>query len=302
MNIREFLIAQAKRAGVDQDPEFQLMVSASSLGDIAVPEAVEQKFNTNLYDFDLAKSNLDLKTHFIKNYMMGYDEEIVNLAKNYGLDQQSIDELKITKNSGDKVKLAFKKLKDLEEKAKQSTNKDVSDEYMKKIAEAQSKVDEAMQKVEVEKSLIAEKYISKMKQLWEQTQLNGIQWNDAVPEAARIPAYQSVLDRKLQQLDGKIIYDPERNTAKLVNSRDESLPLVVNGKEFTYNDLSVLVLQENKLLKEKGVGGTTQGFEQGTLPPTAFTVPQQAQGTNIPSSVRNALADISNVAANYNNL
>lgn len=301
MNIREFLIAQAKRAGVDQDPEFQLMVSASSLTDIQVPEAVETKFNTNLYDIDLAKTNLDLKTHFIKNYMMGYDEEIVNLAKQYGLDQQSVEELKITKNSGDKVKLAFKKLKDLEEKAKQSTNKDVSDEYMRKIAEAQSRVDEAMQKVEIEKSLIAEKYIAKMRQLWEQTQLNGIQWNDNVPEAARVPAYQAVLERKLQQLDGKIIYDPERNQAKLVNSRDESLPLVVNGKEFSYNDLSVLVLQENKLLKEKGVGGTNPNFETGTQPPTAFTVPQQTQGTNIPASIRGALADISNVAANYKN-
>lgn len=301
MNIREFLIAQAKRAGVDQDPEFQLMISASSLGDIAVPEAVEQKFNTNLYDHELAKTNLELKTHFIKNYMMGYDEEIVNLAKQYGLDQQSIDELKITKNSGDKVKLAFKKLKDLEEKAKQNTNKDVSDEYMKKIAEAQAKVDEAMQKVEIEKSLIAEKYVAKMRQLWEQTQLNGIQWNDNVPEAARIPAYQSVLESKLQQLQGKIIYDPEHNTAKLVNSKDESLPLVVNGKEFTYNDLSVLVLQENKLLKEKGQGGTNPQFEQGTIPPTAFTVPQTTQGTPIPASVRSALADISNVAANYLN-
>jgi hypothetical protein len=229
--------------------------------------------------------------------MQGYDEEIVNLAKQYGLDPQSIDELKITKNSGDKVKLAFKKLKDLEEKAKQNTNKDVSDEYMKKIAEAQTKVDEAMQKVEIEKSLIAEKYVAKMRQLWEQTQLSGIQWNDNVPEAARIPAYQSVIDSKLNQLQGKIVYDPEYNTAKLVNAKDESLPLVVNGKEFTYNDLSLLVLQENKLLKEKTVGGTTPDFTQGTTPPTAF-VPQ-TQGTPIPAHIRSALADISNVAANY---
>jgi len=297
MNIKEFLIAQAKRAGVADDPEFQLMISASVLNDIQVPDAVEHKFNTNLMDADLAKTSLDLKKHFIGSYMQGYDEEIVNLAKQYGLDSQSIDELKITKNSGDKVKLAFKKLKDLEEKAKQNTNKDVSDEYMKKIAEAQAKVDEAMQKVEIEKSLIAEKYVAKMKQLWEQTQLSGIQWNDNVPEAARIPAYQSVIDAKLNQLQGKIIYDPEYNTAKLVNSRDESLPLVVNGKEFTYNDLSLLVLQENKLLKEKPVGGTTQNFEQGTTPPSAF-VPQ-TQGTPLPAHVRSALADISNIAANY---
>jgi len=297
MNIKEFLINQAKRAGVADDPEFQLMISASVLNDIMVPDAVEQKFNTNLMDAELAKTSLDLKKHFIGSYMQGYDEEIVNLAKQYGLDPQSIDELKITKNSGDKVKLAFKKLKDLEEKAKQNTNKDVSDEYMKKIAEAQAKVDEAMQKVEIEKSLIAEKYVAKMRQLWEQTQLSGIQWNDNVPEAARIPAYQSVIDAKLNQLQGKIMYDPEYNTAKLVNAKDESLPLVVNGKEFTYNDLSLLVLQENKLLKEKTVGGTTPDFTQGTTPPTAF-VPQ-TQGTQIPAHIRSALADISNVAANY---
>lgn len=297
MNIKEFLINQAKRAGVADDPEFQLMISASVLNDIQVPDAVEQKFNTNLMDAELAKTSLDLKKHFIGSYMQGYDEEIVNLAKQYGLDSQSIDELKITKNSGDKVKLAFKKLKDLEEKAKQNTNKDVSDEYMKKIAEAQAKVDEAMQKVEIEKSLIAEKYVAKMRQLWEQTQLSGIQWNDNVPEAARIPAYQSVIDSKLNQLQGKIVYDPEYNTAKLVNAKDESLPLVVNGKEFTYNDLSLLVLQENKLLKEKTVGGTTPDFTQGTTPPTAF-VPQ-TQGTPIPAHIRSALADISNVAANY---
>lgn len=299
MNIKEFLINQAKRAGVADDPEFQLMISASVLNDIMVPDAVEQKFNTNLMDSELAKTSLDLKKHFIGSYMQGYDEEIVNLAKQYGLDPQSIDELKITKNSGDKVKLAFKKLKDLEEKAKQNTNKDVSDEYMKKIAEAQAKVDEAMQKVEIEKSLIADKYVAKMRQLWEQTQLSGIQWNDNVPEAARVPAYQSVIESKLNQLQGKIMYDPEYNTAKLVNMKDESLPLVVNGKEFTYNDLSLLVLQENKLLKEKQIGGTIPDFQQGTIPPTAF-VPQTQGTPNIPAHIRSALADISNVAQGYN--
>jgi hypothetical protein len=208
-----------------------------------------------------------------------------------------VNELKITKNSGDKVKLAFKKLKDLEEKAKQFSNKDVSDEYMKKIAEAQAKVDEAMQKADIEKSIVADKYIAKMKQLWEQTQLNGIQWNDNVPEAARIPAYQAVMERKLAQLDGRIMYDHERNVDRLVNSKDESLPLVVNGKEFSYSDLSVLVLQENKLLKEKGQGGTTPDFQQGTPPPVSFA--PQTQGTQLPASIRGALADISNIAANY---
>ena len=84
-----------------------------------------------------------------------------------------------------------------------------------------------------------------------------------------------------------------------MNMKDESLPLVVNGKEFTYNDLSLLVLQENKLLKEKQIGGTIPDFQQGTIPPTAF-VPQTQGTTNIPAYIRSALADISNVAQGYN--
>jgi hypothetical protein len=297
MNIKEFLISQAKRAGVSDDPEFNLMISASVLNDIQVPEAVSNKFNTNLYDFELAKTSLDLKKHFISNYMMGYDEEIVRMAKEYGLDGNAVEELKVTKNSGDKIKLALKKMKELEEKAKNSVNSNQSDEFLKKMAEAQSKYDDLVSKAEADKSLIEQRYVSKMKQLWEQTQLNGIQWNDQIPEAARIPAYQAVLERKLHQLDGQIIYDAERNAAKLVNANDPSLPLVHNGREFSYSDLSALVLQENKLLKEQGQGGTTSNQVPAGTPTIPAFAQGQSQGTPIPASIRGALADISNVAA-----
>jgi len=74
------------------------------------------------------------------------------------------------------------------------------------------------------------------------------------------------------------------------------LPLVHNGREFSYSDLSALVLQENKLLKEQGQGGTNQvQFAAGT--PTTPTIPQVSQGTQLSASVRSALADISNLAA-----
>jgi hypothetical protein len=98
-------------------------------------------------------------------------------------------------------------------------------------------------------------------------------------------------------LDGQIIYDAERNAAKLVNAKDPSLPLVHNGREFSYSDLSALVLQENKLLKEQGQGGTTPNqIPAGTQTIPAY-IPGQSQGTPIPASVRSALADISNLAA-----
>ena len=198
--------------------------------------------------------------------------------------------------SADALKLR-KKMKELEEKAKNSVNSNQSDEFLKKMAEAQSKYDDLVSKAEADKSLIEQRYVTKMKQLWEQTQLNGIQWNDQIPEAARIPAYQAVLERKLYQLDGQIIYDAERNAAKLVNAKDPSLPLVHNGREFSYSDLSALVLQENKLLKEQGQGGTTPTQLPAGTPTIPAYAQGQSQGTPIPASIRGALADISNVAA-----
>jgi hypothetical protein len=99
----------------------------------------------------------------------------------------------------------------------------------------------------------------------------------------------------LAALDGQIIYDAERNAAKLVNAKDPTLPLVHNGREFSYSDLSALVLQENKLLKEQGTGGSNPGnFAAGT--PSFPAAPVVSQGTQLPQSVRSALAQIDSIA------
>lgn len=293
MNLKEFLISQAKKAGVADDAEFNLMVSASSLGEIEVPSAVISKFDNNLFNVDIAKANINLKNHFISDFMMGYDEEVVKMAKDYGLSQDMVEEIKSTKSSGQKVKLAMKALKDLEEKAKNS-NPNHSEEYVRKIAEAQQKLDEAMARADEEKRMVEAKFTNRMQELWERAQLSSVAWNDAIPEAARVHTYKSVLNDKLNVLGGKIIFDAESNSSRLVNVNDEKLPLVVNGKEFAYNDLQALVLQENKLLREPGNGGSTTGT-QGTQ----FSAPNlSGSGTQIkmPSYVSGALSDISRIA------
>jgi hypothetical protein len=295
MNLKEFLITQAKKAGVSDDAEFNLMVSASSLGDIEVPTAVISKFDNNLFNVDIAKSNLSLKNHFISDFMMGYDEELVKMAKDYGLPTEMVEEIKSTKSSGQKVKLAMKALKDLEEKARTSSPNH-SEEYVRKIAEAQKKLDDAISRADEEKRQIESKFTGRMQELWERAQLSNVAWNDAIPEAARVHTYKSVLNDKLNALGGRIVYDAEQNTSRLVNANDDKLPLVVNGKEFGYSDLQALVLQENKLLREPGNGGSTSGT-QGTQ----FSVPNiQGSGTlpTIPSYVSGALADISRIAKN----
>lgn len=199
MNLKEFLIAQAKKAGVADNADFNLMVSASSLGEIEVPSDVVSKFDNNLFNADIAKANINLKNHFISDFMMGYDEELIKMAKEYGLPQDMVEEIKGTKSSGQKVKLAMKALKDLEEKAK-NANPNHSEEYVRKIAEAQQKLDEAISRSEEEKRIVEARYTSKMQDLWERAQLSSVAWNDAIPEAARIHTYKSVLNEKLTRL------------------------------------------------------------------------------------------------------
>jgi len=296
MTLRDFLNHQGKRAGLGDDSDFAMMLSASSLGEIEIPEPIAQKFESNLLTLDIAKNNLDLKTHFIRNYMMGYDEELVALAKNSPLPGEAIEEIKQTKNSGDKVKLAFKHLNDLVDKAGKNSSKGQSEEYVAKIAEAQAKLDEAVKKSQSDIASIESKYVGRMQDLWEKAQLAGIAWNDSIPESARVPAYKAVISDKLNSIGGKVLFDPETNNARIVNSKDDSLPLVVNGKEFGYSDLQALVLQEHKLLKEPGTnGGSSSVANFGTQ---SFTPGRTGVGTpqKLPTYLTSALADIADTA------
>lgn len=298
MNLKEFLAAQGKRAGLSDDQEFNLMISASVLADIEVPEAVSNKFQSNLLDLEIAKVNPELKKHFIGNYMMGYDQEVEQMAKDYGLSGEAVHEIRQAKNSGDKVKLAFKYLKDLEETAKKTNSKGQSEEYVKQIADAQQKLNDAIATHEAEKRAIENKYVGKMRSLWEQAQLGGVQWNDAIPEAARVHTYNAVFSEKLNALGGKVIFDAETNSASIVNASDPTLPLVVNGKPLAYKDLSALVLQENKLLREVGAGGTPNANGQGT---NGYVPPIKGTSTPLPSFVTGALAEISATADKVKN-
>jgi hypothetical protein len=293
MNLKEFLISQGKRAGLGDNQDFQMMVSASSLNDIEVPETIANQFNSSLMDSEIAKANPDLKKHFIGNYMMGYDQEVEAMAKEYGLPLEAVQEIRSTKNSGDKVKLAFKHLKSLEDAAKKSSSKGQSEEYVSQIAAAQKKLDDTLAQAEAEKRALESKYVGKMQSLWEQAQLSGVQWNDSIPDAARIPSYNAVMAQKMNELGGMVVFDAESYSGNVVNANDPSLPLVINGKSLAYKDVQALVLQENKLLRETGNGGSSSTSQQGT---NGYVPPTKGTSTPLPSYVTGALAEISATA------
>jgi hypothetical protein len=119
-------------------------------------------------------------------------------------------------------------------------------------------------------------------------QLASVQWNDAIPEIAREATYNAAMSAQLSKLEAKLVFDPETLSARLVNAKDETLPLVVSGKEFAFNDLHSVILQEHKLMKESGGGNPNTSTTPPFTPPSGVGSTQPKQHP----MVTNALANL----------
>ena len=295
--LKDFLNEQAKRIGLDKNPDFMLMLSASALNEVEIPDPIASKFDSELFTIDSAKGNFDIKNHFIENYMKGYDQMVIENAKEAGLSLESLEEIKAIKQSGERVKRVIKELKALEEKAKKESGKGNSEEFVKKLSEAEERV----KKIEAEKQQEIENtkagFISKLERLWEKTQIAGIQWSDAIPEAARLPTLNTLIESELAENGGLAIFDPEKNEKRLVNAKDQSLPFQIGGKVISHDELKSLILQKHKLIKEAGSGGNDPGtFGNNNWNPTNNGGDPGNKAAPLPKRAQGALGSISELA------
>jgi hypothetical protein len=97
-------------------------------------------------------------------------------------------------------------------------------------------------------------------------QLASVQWNEAIPEIAREATYNAGLNAVLSELGGVLLFENDETFGKPVNAKDTSLPLVVSGKEFAFNDVHSLTLQKYKLMKEAGGGNPNPSPTQPFTP------------------------------------
>jgi hypothetical protein len=160
---------------------------------------------------------------------------------------------------------------------------------VRKIAEAQKALEDTKNQYESKLTEFQRSANEKLQKFWMQGKLAGIQWNDAIPEIAREATYNAALSQQLQKYDAKLIFDPETQSARLVQAKDESLPLVLSGKEFGFNDLHSVILQEHKLMKESGGGNPNPSNTPN------YTAPVNGGGSNQPKQhplIANALANL----------
>jgi hypothetical protein len=256
MTVLDFIKNIATRAGIKDNQEFDLALAGSAseaLKGLELPESVVNQVNTNLMDFNTAKSNLDLKNHFTGQAFNGMEASVFELLKSSGWEDTELDEIKLaSKSTGQRMAKIMEKYNSKMDDARK--HKPGSEEYVRKLSEAQKALEDATKKFESEKFQILETQKAKQQNLWMRNQLASVQWNEAIPEIAREATYNAAMSAQLSKMDAKLIFDADTLSARLVNAKDDTLPLVVSGKEFAFNDLHSVILQEHKLMKESGGG------------------------------------------------
>lgn len=250
--IKEF----TAKAGIKDNQELDLALAGSAaetLKSLELPDSVIDVMRTNLMDIGQAKANLDLKNHFTGQAFNGLESSFWEQLKASGFEDAEIEEIKgASKSTGQRISKALEKYQAKMEDAKK--HKPGSDEYVRKIAEAQKALEDTRNQYESKLTETQRSANEKLQKFWMQGKLAGIQWNDAIPEIAREATYNAALSAQLQKHDAKLIFDPETQSARLVQAKDESLPLVLSGKEFGFNDLHSVILQEHKLMKTSSGG------------------------------------------------
>jgi hypothetical protein len=149
----DFIKSIAARAGIKDNQEFDLALAGSAadtLKGLELPDSVVNQVNTNLMDFNTAKSNLDLKNHFTGMAFNGMESAVFDQLKASGFDDTEIEEIKAaSKSTGQRMSKILDKYNSRIDEAKK--HKPGSDEYVRKLSEAQKALEDATKKFEAEK-------------------------------------------------------------------------------------------------------------------------------------------------------
>lgn len=288
--LKEALLKIAEKVGMDKDADFLTVLAASALNEIDVPDtfvSATSGLMTEDQAIEFGSSNIKVKTHHLKNYLTGFDESVVDLAKAAKLPDEIVREIKQAQNSGDKVKMLAAALQAEIETAKKS-GKGGSEEYVKQVTELQNKVKELETQTEQKVNETKSQYVARLEKLALKAHL-GFNWNESVPDIARESVYTAAIDAELAKKGAKRVFDENSNDYKIVQIADETLPLIEAGKQLGFSDFHSLALQNHKLIKEGNNSGGTGGNNSGN---NGFKSPDnRGEGTDkkIPSYMQRQL-------------
>lgn len=255
--LHKFLTDQFKRSGItgNADLEKILTDNKDAFDAIEIPPLAVNLFSENLMSIEQAKNNETLKAHYHGQLGGGIDSNVMDFFKaNEILEPGDLEELKSIKSTGQKVSKALEKMFGKLADAKKQASKSGTVEANQKVQELELQIANLKGEYEGKISEVESRYKSKLENEWIKSN-TAFDWSDAYPVETRVPVYQTLLQKELDSLGAKLVYNHETGKPEIVSATDPTLKVFPGGKELLFSDIHVATLQKNKLMKEAGAGG-----------------------------------------------
>ena len=286
MKLTNLIKTLAKQAGIETQKDLNEFLEANkeSLESLELPDIAGNLMQENLWNEEVAKTKGTLKKHFAGLLFPGIEQGAKERAIEAGLTNEEVIQIhQSTQDSGQRVNSYIEALKSKLSNA--GKNSKGNEEIMKQIQELQTKAIEIERAKNDEINSLKVNFNSRIEDFAWKNEVSKVKWNKAIPESVRSMALKEAIRTEVEKENGKLIFDPERQTWEIVNSADPTMKVSKAGKILDYNTLFPLALQEHKLLDIEPSGGAA-GSNSGN----PFFVPSQGQGNSqIPEHVQRSL-------------
>lgn len=282
----DLIISLAKQGGVELDE-----AQTKAIQEIAtdLPEGIASKIQSSLFTIESAKANTDIINSLYSDSLDPIDQRLVTLAKDFGLDEGFMHNLKETKSTYKRMDAISKAILDNKkvalEKAAENAPAGDQEELQKEIVKLNTQIashgDNTITKTDHEDMIEGYEDMLKgnaaaMLALKSNSLFAGQNWAMDVSPEANMATAQGLFSSELVTKGIQLVDD--NGTLKLQTK--EGKPYFVENKEVTPQDLANTTLAGHKLLK---VTDTTNNNKPVN---TTTTV----TGNGVDASVAGALA------------
>lgn len=263
--LSEIIQSAAVKAGIPADSaELKAIVTNAEVMKITVPDTLSGPMNANLHSLESAESVLKTKlTDTIRaEALNGVDAYLELIAKENGLDEDSVKALKEHKKTNDKVKTLTAKIAEINKKAagatgddKQKFNEQINALNAEKAALVNTHKDEVAR--------IQTEHNNELLTFATNYSLTGYSYSDGIPEPARLTVASTLLNQKLAEAGLQRVYDKNTGTIKLLNKDGQEYFDPKTQQKVTYKDFEKETVSSILKVSDPGGAGGNPNPGQG---------------------------------------
>lgn len=245
----EFLHELAKKAGMkDDDEALKNFITADAFQKIEVPEEIQRGIDNNLINLTDAKNNHpQIKSHYQALALTPLDQYIDQALEEYGIPEEMREEIKGERSTYKKVPLFAKRIKELEAKKANTSDKGDKVQFQKQIDELHEKARKAEEekqalKIDYENKLLNSRIGYKLRELTNsyKTVL------DTLEPDAKMTAIETLINKALQDKNAKFTFDENGNFA--LRQKDDTNFYGDNNQQVNPQQFIDSIMSHNKLL------------------------------------------------------